>query len=146
MARIQPVSAQSASYDGATHEIVLEAADLTSAAGTASTWTLPTTAHSATRQSSINVISAHVQTPFDGEGTLNNLEVKIGNAAAGDQFAGVVQLAAQHASTVTRKKCVKGAVNATTGIHVTVPAVAGQANADYTKGKVVFRVIKAPEY
>ena len=147
MARIQPVSAQGASYDGATHEVVLEASDLTNnTANNKTDFSFATPTNSASDACVFEFIGFELQTPFDGEGTLNNLSATIGTASLGQQFAGAIQLSAQHASTVNSKKLVKGDVAATGTMILSLAAVSGQKHGDYTKGKAVWRFRKKPNY
>ena len=142
-----PLSAQAASYDGATHEIQILASDLTETTdNTAQSIEIATTANSATKSSTFQLVSVNVKEGFSGtDVSLASLNIKVGTATNGNQISGDVQSAAAHANTVDAKGG-GTATNATSKIAVTVGAPgAGISLAELDKGDIRFRIKHSPD-
>ena len=142
-----PLSAQAASYDGATHEVQILASDLTETTNnTSQSIVIPTTANSATKNSTFQLVSINVKAGFSGTNvSLASLNIKVGTATNGSQITGDIQSASAHANTVDAKS--GGAVtNATANIVVTVSAPgAGISLSDLDKGDIRFRIKHSPD-
>ena len=147
--QIIPLSAQSASYDGATHEVQILSSDLTqTTANTAQGLVIPTTANSGTKNSKLTCLSIKVKQGFSGTNvTLASLNVKAGTAANGSQYIGDKQVASAHANTIDEAVSGTTAQNTTAGVYVTVGAPgAGISLSDLDKGDVRLRFKHTPTY
>jgi len=145
MASINPLSAQAASYDAATHEVVVTASDFDGiAVNTAKTVTFVTDTSATGAEGSIEFLSWEVVRPFTG-GSVVTTTVSFGNGNAAADFGAAKQISDAHASNIVRwntpaKKASDGTLTAT----FSAPG-AGKYLSEYTDGEIRarFRIINA---
>lgn len=140
MASIIPLTAQAASYDAATHQVVVDFKDLQSSTDNAAfTVEIPTGASSATKPASIEFLGAEI-TPFKGGSVSAAQNVTIGDSASATQFQGNTNINGNSASPVTRLVANGGQKALGSNVKFVFAAVAaGKSVSEYTSGKIVAR-------
>jgi hypothetical protein len=140
MASIIPLTAQAASYDAATHQVVVDFNDLaTAAVATAHTVSIPVTASSTADPASIEFLGAEIK-GFKGGSITAAHNVTIGDSASATQFLAATNINGNNANVVNRAVAAGGqkALGSEIKFVFAAPA-AGKSSSEYTSGRIVAR-------
>jgi hypothetical protein len=140
MASIIPLTAQAASYDAATHQVVCDFNDLaTAAVNTAHEVSIPVVASSTADPASIEFLGAEIK-GFKGGSITAAHNVTIGDSSSNTQFLSATNINGNNANVVNRAVAAGGqkALGSAIKFVFAAPA-AGKSASEYTSGRIVAR-------